>query len=241
MIPVPRPSCENEPEFFDDNCRQPGKTFLEAYPKKDPHEKSDWWSQFKPALAELFSLRCGWLATTITLEGQVDHFLSCGNRKDKTSPHRDLAFEWTNFRYASGPVNSRKGTHDDNILDPCEIEDGWFEITLDGFQLLFTNQLPETLQEKAKDTLDLLELRNGAHARASRWNWYKRYWNNGDPDLEGLERDAPLVAKAVRKALEVGQELPNPEEFEAACKIRKRLRKYSARKPKEENASQRTP
>lgn len=234
MIPVPKLTEDNQPGLFDANCRTPGNAWLEAHPENDPHEKSEWWSQFKPDLAKHFSYRCGWLGTSIEMEGIVEHYLSCGNRKDGSkkstpSPHRHLAFEWTNYRYASGVVNSRKGNHDDAILDPCDVKEGWFEVTLHGFQLVVTNAIPNEHRSKAEFTLKTLDLRNGHHARMARWHWYERYWNGGTPLLDLLEKDAPLVAAAVRKAQANGDELPNPTECEPGSAVVPRKRKFGTR------------
>jgi hypothetical protein len=230
MIPVPKLTLDNQPELFEENCRAPGQTWLTTYPGKDPHKKSKSWSEFKPDLARHFSYRCGWLATSIEMEGIVEHYLSCGNRKNEhknsiPSPHRHLAFEWTNYRYASGVVNSRKGNHDDAVLDPCEIEDDWFEIILHGFQLRITDAIPDRLRAKADFTLEKLKLRNGYHARMARWRWYERYWNNGTPHLDLLEKDAPLVAAAVRKAQANGDELPNPTDCAPGSEVVVRKRR----------------
>lgn len=234
MIPVPKLTEDNQPGQFEKNCREPGNGWLEAYPDKDPHVRSDLWSQFKPDLAKHFSYRCGWLGTSIEMEGVVEHYLSCGNRKDESkksipSPHRRLAFEWTNYRYASGVVNSRKGNHDDAVLDPCEVEASWFEVTLHGFQLLMTDAIPEEQRAKAEFTLKELELRNGHHARMARWRWYERYWNKGTPHLHLLENDAPLVAAAVRKAQANGEELPDPTECAPGSVVVARQRKFGPR------------
>lgn len=235
MIPVPELTLENQPEWFENNCREPGNGWLAAHLDKDPHERSDLWSQFKPDLAKHFSYRCGWLGTSIEMEGVVEHYLSCGNRKDESkkgipSPHRHLAFEWTNYRYSSGVVNSRKGNHDDAILDPCKVMEGWFEVTLHGFLLLLTDAIPEEQRAKAEFTLEELELRNGHHARMGRWLWYERYWNNGAPLLDLLEKDAPLVAAAVRKAQANGDELPDPTECAPGSPVVPRKNRFAARR-----------
>lgn len=232
MIPVPKLTNQNEPPLFETNCRQPGNAYLEAHPSQDPHEKSPWWSQFKPDLAKHFTYRCGWTAMTIHLDGHVDHFLACGNRKGNASPHRHLAFEWTNFRYASGTVNSRKGNHDDTILDPCNVEDGWFEIVLPNFTLRPTDRVPADLLQKVKFTIKELKLFNHHDVRYTRWAWYQRYWNEGNPQLDLLEKDAPLVAAAVRKALNSGVALPNPEDCLPGYQMQARKRKYRKRIPK---------
>ncbi len=241
MIPVPELTLDNQPGLFDLNCRQPGNAWLAAHADKDPHEQSAWWSQFKSDLARHFNYRCGWLATSIEMEGVVEHYLSCGNRKNGgnslPSPHRHLAFEWTNYRYASGIVNSRKGNHDDAVLDPCKIEAGWFEVNLHGFLLQTTDAIPEEKRAKAEFTLDELELRNGHHARMARWRWYERYWNNGAPLLDLMEKDAPLVAAAVRKAQANGDELPNPTECAPGSEVVPRQRKFGARSRRSQNSA----
>jgi hypothetical protein len=200
---------------------------------KDPHDQSEWWRPFQPDLAKHFSYRCGWQATSIGLDGVVEHWLSCGHRKGVPSPNRHLAFEWTNYRYATGVVNSLKGTLDDQILDPCEVQNGWFEVLLPSFQLVATAQLPADLRGKAELTLSKLQLRRGHHARWTRWDWYRRYWNGGTPDLENLRLDAPLVAAAVEKAEAAGLMLPNPNDCLPGHEIQARKRTWGARIRKE--------
>ena len=126
-------------------------------------------------------------------------------------------------------VNSCKGNHDDAILDPCDVGEGWFEVALHGFQLLPTSSIPEELRDKANFTLKTLDLRNGYHARKARWMWYERYWNKGDPLLDLLEKDAPLIAAAVKKAQANGDELPNPNECAPGSVLVARTRPYRKR------------
>lgn len=229
MIPVPALTQDNEPALFDKNCRQPGATWLAQYPDKDPHEQSGWWSQFQPELAKHFSYRCGWLAICIDEGGVVDHWLSCGPREGTASPHRDLAFEWTNYRYATGVINSLKGTLDDRLIDPCEVQDGWFEVLLPSFELAITTSLPGHLTGKARDTIEVLQLRRRV-ARFTRWRWYQRYWNGGNPLLNELRNDAPLVAAAVERAQANGQQLPDPATCEPGHIVEARQRRYAPRR-----------
>lgn len=229
MIPVPSLTSDNEPPLFDTNCRQPGATFLADMPPRDPHEKSAWWCQFQPDLARHFSYRCGWTAMAIGLDGDVDHYLACGNREGCPSPHRNLAFEWSNYRYASGTINSRKGNLDDQILDPCQIGEGWFEVVFPNFVLRPTSLLPAALQDKARTTIKKLKLFNEHKVRFTRWMWYERYWNGGQPLIELLEKEAPLVAAAVRKALNAGQALPDPSDCLPGHEVEVRKRPYARR------------
>ncbi|MCX6875017.1 MAG: hypothetical protein NTW21_14590 [Verrucomicrobia bacterium] len=241
MIPVPRLTPANEPPHFNVNCRQLGATFLAETPPRDPHEKSAWWSEFQPDLAKHFSYRCGWTAMVIGLDGDVDHYLACGDREGRPSPHRNLAFEWTDYRFASGTVNSRKGNLDDQILDPCKIGDGWFEVLLPNFVLRPTNRLPDELRAKAETTIKKLKLFNEHKVRFTRWSWYQRYWNGGEPLLGQLEMDAPLVAAAVKKALAAGEALPDPSDCLPGYEVKERKRAYARRRACTKKAAQAPP
>ena len=233
MIPVSKLTSANEPPLFDTKCRQPGAAFLRSYPDKDPHEKSEWWREFKPELGMHFHYRCGWTAMSIILDGDVDHYLACGHCRGKPSPHRDRAFDWSNYRYASGLVNSRKGNHNEKILDPCEVGNGWFEVLLPSFTLRGTDLIPEEYRNKARFTIKELKLFNDYHVRLTRWHWYQSYWNGGDPLIALLDEDAPLVAVAVRKAVELGEPLPDPTVCLPGHVIRERKRRYANRQERQ--------
>ena len=234
MIPVPQLSRANEPQLFNLNCREPGTTWLAAHPDEDPHKQSEWWSKFQPELARHFGHRCGWLATSIELDGIVEHWLSCGPREGVPSPHRHLAFEWTNYRYATGVINSLKGILDNQIIDPCEVQAGWFEVLLPSFELVTTNRIPPGLQDKAKRTIEKLQLRRHK-AQFTRWRWYQRFWNAGNPDLVALRQDAPLVAEAIERANAAGRPLPDPAACEPGHVIEGRQRRYAPRRRRNPN------
>src|SRR5262249_32221981 len=109
-----------EPDGFDQRCRRPGKRWLASHPVGDP--PSRFWSPFIKDLREAFQTRCGSSAMWDP-NGAVDHFLSC-------KKHRRLSFEWTNYRYVSGWINSSKQALDERVLDPFLVRDEWFEIIL---------------------------------------------------------------------------------------------------------------
>lgn len=123
--------------------------------------------------------------------GTVDHYLSCDNY-----PH--LAYEWSNYRYASGWINASKGTLDDGVLDPFAIQETWFELLLPSLQLVLTDAMPEEIRQRAEFTLTRLHLRDDERVMRQRQEWYKLY-QAGQLTLSGLEKVAPLIAKAVRK------------------------------------------
>jgi hypothetical protein len=195
MVPIANPI--PEPEDFDVNCRQAGNLWLNENPNSSKFPGL--WTEFNEELADGFHNRCGWWAMFIA-EGHVDHYRSKKNQ-------RNLVYEWSNYRYIAGTVNSSKRTLDDRVLDPFEIEEGWFEVHLQSMQLVMTDDLPDHLREKAKFTLERLHLENGKKVRRNRLGWYQRY-KDGKISIAGLEEVAPLVADAVRKWEAENRSLP---------------------------------
>src|SRR5262245_39159289 len=139
-----------KPADFDTIVRQPGQIWLQQNPDKEP---KDFWSPIRRQLAEGFYNLCGY-SVMIDLVGTVDHYLSC-----KNYPEQD--YERENYRYASSWINNKKRNKDNKILDPFAVEDEWFEILLPSLQLEITDKVPAEEKERAKYTLDKLELRDG--------------------------------------------------------------------------------
>jgi hypothetical protein len=187
MIPVKR---VEEPAEFDAKARTPGLAWL----KKNPGAKrpADYWSRFKPQLADGFNNLCGYSAMLEPV-GTVDHFLSCKN-------HPERAYDWSNYRFAQGWINSSKQKVDDAVLDPYEVGEGWFEIILPSLQMKVTDSVPERLRSRAEFTLIRLGLRDDERIIRQRRIYYKRY-TDGKLPLEELRIFAPLIAAAVDKQL----------------------------------------
>lgn len=131
----------------------------------------------------------------LNLNGTVDHYLSC-----KNYPH--LAYEWSNYRYVAGWVNSSKQNADDTVLDPFEVQDDWFEVQLPSLLLTTTEHIPEEYREKAEFTLQRLQLVNGKSVMRQREAWYRLYCE-GKLTLSGLEEVAPLLARAIWRQMDV--------------------------------------
>jgi len=190
MIPVPNPI--PEPAHFEERCRVPGRAWLAKNEEALPDRPRDFWSAFRPDLRRGFENRCGYLAMRLE-DGHVDHFLSWRNVRHLQP---ELAYEWSNFRFVDGAVNSKKGTLDDQLLDPFEIQDDWFELELPTFILKMGSKLPAHLRAKAEFTLRQLDLEQGRKAVLLRWEWYHAFVE-GHINQAGLERYAPLVARAM--------------------------------------------
>jgi hypothetical protein len=179
-----------EPEKFDRECRQPGKKWLGAHPGGDPH-KNPLWSAFHGELRDAFHGRCGFLGLWIH-RGTVDHWVSVNNQPS-------LAYEWSNYRYVAGELNSaKKPAWDGKLLDPFEIDGEWFEIQLPSLQLVLIADVPADVRERVEFTLDKLHLRDGEEVVRIRREWVKQY-ELGGLSLERLHHFAPLIARAIAK------------------------------------------
>lgn len=189
-----------EPADFDGRARQPGLAWLAANPRAQrPH---DLWSRFKPALAEGFRHLCGYSAMYEPV-GTVDHFLSFKR-------FRDQAYEWSNYRFASGWINSVKQAADSEVLDPFEVRDCWFEILLPSLQLVVSREAPANIRAKAEHTLRRLRLRDDERVIRQRSEWYRMY-RAGELTLEGLRKKAPLIARAVELRASTGARGPSSD------------------------------
>ncbi len=192
MIPVAK---VKKPKSFDKDVKTPGDAWLEANPKAVRPKAL--WGTFTSDLSDGFANRCGYAAMLDPTGGTVDHYLSFKR-------HRHLAYEWSNYRFASGTLNSSKSNADDAVLDPYEIGAGWFEVLLPSLQLVVTHAVPPGHRAKAEFTLARLKLRDGERVLRWRKSWYDMYID-GKLTLAGLRDVAPLVAAAIEKALQKGQ------------------------------------
>lgn len=179
-----------KPAHFEERAEQPGAAWLRAHP--DAERPRDYWSTFKPQLADGFGRLCAYSAMFDGV-GTVDHFVSLNE-------DRSRAYDWSNYRYAAAWINSSKlNLRSTEVLDPFEVEDGWFELLLPSLQLVVSKSVPESLRERAEFVLDRLHLRDDERVVRQRRAWYQMYLER-KLTLEGLVQMAPLVARAVKKA-----------------------------------------
>ncbi|HSN98225.1 MAG TPA: hypothetical protein VLS89_08000 [Candidatus Nanopelagicales bacterium] len=181
-----------EPAEFDARVRQPGRAWLE---RSEGRTMASYWRRAARDLRRAFHDRCGYTAMWLSAPGTVDHFVS----RDED---RGLAYEWSNLRYAAGWINSAKNTlRAEQVLDPFEVGDGWFEILLPSCQMVMTAQCPPAYRERGRTMLKRLRLGDGEDVVSYRQEWYRMYLE-GELTLEGLERKAPLIARAVKRQQE---------------------------------------
>lgn len=199
---------KDEPPEFDTNVRKPGQRLLQELrgdasapkrpgPKRKPVSEiksehlESYWTQCLDNLADAFNQVCAYCCIridAITGDRTVDHFV--GKVKNP-----DLAYEWSNYRYSSGTMNSRKERVKGEFCDPFVIQDGWFELNLITMEL---KPNPTCSGEQAaliQRTINALEL-DLQPMRDRRSVAYQKFLN--DRTLRGwklMEEDCPLVAR----------------------------------------------
>lgn len=193
MIKVHNPIAE--PNLFNEKCRTKGNEWLQDH--LNPKRPHDYWSPFRVDLAKGFSDRCGYGAMWVS-SGTVDHFISFNE-------NNNLAYEWSNYRYIEGWINSSKQKKPAiTLLDPFDVQEGWFEIVLPSMQLRLTNAIPAEYRQRAENTLEVLPLRDDERVLRTRREWYRMY-QEGELTLEGLRKKAPLIANAIDRLLAAPQ------------------------------------
>jgi hypothetical protein len=176
------------PERFPEEVETPGAAWLASNPQaKRPR---DLWSPFRAELADGFHSLCAYSAMYEPV-GTIDHFVSWNE-------DRSRAYDWTNYRYAAGWINSSKQSlRSTQIIDPFEVQDGWFEVLLPSLQLAVSATIPEAYRARAEHVLRRLHLRDDERVMRQRRSWMEAY-DRGLP-LAELERRAPLLARAIRR------------------------------------------
>lgn len=210
-----------EPADFDAKVRQPGRNALleligspDAAPRPGrprrvvaatvdaiPANKLPdlWAGDCLQQLADAYGGICAYLGMIIPVTGMrtADHFVPKEHAKE-------LAYEWSNFRLASLDVNRAKGTHRD-VLDPFEIEDGWFVLNPLDFRIAPASTLDPARQAAVQATVDRLELNDPVY-RAARAQAHDDYFGLTEGFNQGervpwavLLRDNPYVASEVER------------------------------------------
>lgn len=202
-----------EPANFDRDVRQPGldairelvgeapintrrgpkrKRVAEAREAIPTDKFPPFWREALDDMLVAYKRLCAYTSLYIehvTGGASVDHLLSRSTRWERI-------YEWTNYRLASALMNSRKGAVK-AVLDPCEIEDDWFHLELDGCQVIPNPRLGGELTKKIEDTIDALKL-NDAECLKGREAYLYGYLD-GDVGFAYVERRAPFLAREIRR------------------------------------------
>ena len=158
-----------------------------------PDDFPNYWVR---ALADLFAAYgrvcryCCFYIHPVTGARSVDHMIP----KSETW---DQVYEWRNYRLSAGRLNARKNDYQD-VLDPFDVQDDWFEMEFVGFQLKPRAGLAPPTRERIVATIERLKLNDTTMCEA-RESDYDDYRNN-DISRAKLKRESPLVAREVTRA-----------------------------------------
>ncbi len=180
------------PEYpnFDVDVRAPGATFLSTCPAptSEQFKKKNFWNRAAKELHAAYSGICAYTAMYLPEQWSVDHFLP------KCS-HPNLAYEWNNFRLASGRINSSKGNQVD-IIDPFHVENDWFYIDIPACLLRPNPALDKPLKNRINGTINSLRLNQDDNYVQERCNILIEYARD-DISMNFLWRRYPFLAKEV--------------------------------------------
>lgn len=203
-----------EPADFDSKVRQPGlraiaemtgspglprrrgrpREVVAASPDGIPaHKFPPFWTAALPELLEGYGRVCAYMSfyiERVTGAASVDHLLP------KSVDWREI-YEWRNYRLACSLMNSRKNDYQD-VLDPFEIEDGWFRLELVGYQVIPAHGLPAVIHEQVQATIDRLKL-NDYECLKLREEYAEDYYR-GNISFGHLEQRAPFLAREIEIA-----------------------------------------
>ena len=104
-------------------------------------------------------------------------------------------YEWRNYRLACSLMNARKGVAAD-VLDPFDVEDGWFTLDTVFFEVRPGPGLPDHIATAVDKTIRRLRLNDQQCCDARRE--YADDYRKGHITLDYLNRHAPFVARELR-------------------------------------------
>ena len=155
-----------------------------------PEKFPPYWTEAIEDLMQAYHRICAYSCFAIhpvTGSASVDHFAP-------KSRSWDRVYEWENYRLACSRLNARK-TNFTDLLDPFEVQDGWFQLELVGFQVIPNPSLDPLVREQVIHTIDTLDLNDFCQEREidSEEYWAKHV------SLKILTQESPFVAKELRR------------------------------------------
>lgn len=205
-----------EPASFDDKVRKPGQNVLALLARKPlphklpgpqlsatkkvagksvPKQVADfpYWTRCLDELHAAYHGICAYYCYRVerTSGPGVDHLVAKSNPTDPS-----LAYEWSNFRLACAYANTCKNQYPD-VLDPCTIEDGWFELNVVTLLLSPSPKLNDPEKSQVLASIARLKM-NEARALETRQH-AMAHFRRGRATLDFLDYDHPLLAKELRR------------------------------------------
>ncbi|MCC7494828.1 MAG: hypothetical protein IT204_20905 [Fimbriimonadaceae bacterium] len=183
-----------EPASFDRQVRQPGQQALARYQAALAAGRRaslrPLWTRCLDDLMAGYHQVCAYACLFIDRVAggrSVEHFAP-------KSQAPELAYEWTNYRLVCTRMNARKCDYQD-VLDPFEVEDGWFVLDEIEFRVHPAPGLPAALRQGVEATIRRLHLNDGDICRTRR-----EHFEDFGQQPELLRKYSPFVAReAVRQ------------------------------------------
>jgi hypothetical protein len=210
MIPV-TPAAE--PPHFDRTIRLPGLAAVDELvgrkprvSRRGPRRKKiadreedipadtfpPLWRKALPDMLRDYHRRCAYLALYIepaTGNATVDHVTP-------KSQAWDQVYEWSNYRLCAALINAKKNVLA-TVLDPFQIQDGWFALDLVDFLVVVGPRAPARMIREIDSTIDAVGL-NRPECCQQRKEYVEEY-EHGHIDLDYLTRRAPFIASELRR------------------------------------------
>jgi len=158
-------------------------------PSSKDFKRKNYWANSIRELRQAYSGICAYTAMYI-LEGSVDHYLP-------KAIHPNMAYEWSNFRYANPRVNNSKGNTLE-VIDPFLVGDGWFQLDIPSCLIVPHPTLAKTIKSRVNQTINILGLNREDSYVDERLDILQAY-GRSEITLDFLQRRYPFLAtEAVR-------------------------------------------
>jgi len=183
MMPVaPKP----EPPCFDVEVRQRGLLFLQSTPSPNYKQFAShaYWVKATSDMLAAYDNTCAYTGCRIHLDHAIDHFFP-------KSLYPQLAYEWSNYRLCMSKINQYKGQND-RILDPFNIQEGWFKLDFPGCYVVAGENLSTQVLPKVELTIEKLKL-NDNQLVVLRYEIVSSYVD-GECEFKILQKYYPYVA-----------------------------------------------
>lgn len=163
-----------EPANFQTKVSAPGQKWLDTHPNTASAKIRPYWRKCLPDLHRLYHGICAYYGWYIEAgkagSWSVDHFIP-------KSVNRNLAYQWSNFRFCHKSVNTSKGEKL-NILDPFDVLDNLFVLNLlSGEIFVNTDTSFNSIRPQAQNTIIELQL-NDASLKNKRAKDFSNYLKN---------------------------------------------------------------
>jgi hypothetical protein len=175
--------------------RTPGQAFLATTPNPTSadFEKHPYWRKILRELRSAYRNVCAYSCHFVPYDvgtDTVEHYLP-------KVPHPQEAYEWSNFRFVCGRLNGRKHTFQD-VLDPFQIENGWFVIEFPSLLVKPADQLKPAVAGAVQDSIDRLKLNDESTCLKQRSQYVSDFCELGQEFFDILLiRDAPFIAAEI--------------------------------------------